>query len=194
MFFIPKQDMLPSSRWGVMMIGNILFFFLVAIAALVFIASRKPDTFRVSRTAVFNAAPAAIFELVNDLTQWERWSPWSKMDPHAKVSFAGPNAGVGATMRWEGNNKVGTGMMTITESVPPSMVKLQLDFEKPMKGTSMSEFLFHPEGSQTQVTWSMQGRNNLMGKIMSLVLNCEKMVGEQYEKGFANIREIVEQQ
>lgn len=174
------------------MIGYILFFLLIAVAGLLFVASRQPDEFKVSRTAVFNAAPGAIFNLVNDLTQWERWSPWAKMDPNAKVTFSGPNAGVGASMRWEGNNKVGVGTLTIIESVPPDFVRFRLDFEKPMKGTNSSEFQFHPEGSQTKVTWSMKGENKLIGKVMSLVLNCEKMVGEQYEKGFANIREIVE--
>jgi len=31
-----------------------------------------------------------------------------------------------------------------------------------------------------------------MGKLMSLFMNCEKMVGGHFEKGLASIKEIVE--
>jgi hypothetical protein len=42
------------------------------------------------------------------------------------------------------------------------------------------------------VTWSMSGKNSFMGKLIGLFMNCEKMVSQQYDKGLANIKEIVE--
>ena len=44
------------------------------------------------------------------------WSPWAKIDPAAKITFEGPPAGTGAGYTWAGNNKVGEGRMTITDS------------------------------------------------------------------------------
>jgi hypothetical protein len=37
------------------------------------------------------------FAQVNDLRNWEAWSPWAKLDPAAKQTYAGPTAGVGAS-------------------------------------------------------------------------------------------------
>ena len=54
--------------------------------------------------------------------------------------------------------------MTITESRPNELVKLKLDFLKPMKGTNTGEFVFRPEGNQTAVTWSMSGKKNFVAK------------------------------
>ena len=51
----------------------------------------------------------------------------------------------------------------------------------------MAEFTFKPEGGQTQVTWSMSGKNNFMGKAFGLFVDCEKMVGRDFEKGLANL-------
>src|SRR5260221_14652047 len=107
------------------------------------------------------------------------------MDPNAATTFGGPASGVGATMDWAGNMKVGEGSMTIVESHPNDLVRFRLDFQKPFAGTNTAEFTFQPQGGQTQVTWSMTGHNNFMGKAMGLVMNCDKMVGGQFEQGFA---------
>src|SRR3954463_9387504 len=95
---------------------------LIAIAAviliLVVIVALRPSDFRITRTATISALPAIVFEQVNDLHKWDAWSPWTKMDPSAKITFTGPPAGNGASYDWVGNSQIGEGRMTITESRP----------------------------------------------------------------------------
>ena len=38
----------------------------------------------------------------------------------------------------------------------------------------------------------MYGKNNFMSKAMGLIMNCEKMVGGQFEKGLAALKSLVE--
>lgn len=161
---------------------------LVLLLVVGFLITRLPDHFTVSRCAEIAAPPEAIFAQINDLKAWQAWSPWAKLDPNAITTFEGPQSGVGAVMRWDGNNQVGKGSMTLTESVPAALVRFRLDFIKPMAGTSDAEFLLTPLGDRTLVRWTMNGTSNFMGKAMSLVFNCEKMVGGQFEQGFANLR------
>src|SRR4030095_15188465 len=158
-----------------------LIAFPVVIAAFLIIVALQPSDFRVSRSATIAAPPAAIFPHVNELKKWDAWSPWMKLDPNAKSSFEGPPAGKGAAMSWAGNNEVGEGKMTITESRPNELVQFHLEFYKPMAGTSDAEFTFKPEGNQTTVTWTMTGKNNFIAKAMCLVMNMDKMVGGQFE-------------
>ena len=80
----------------------------------------------------------------------------------------------------------------ITESQPNELIRFQLDFEKPMKGTNIAEFTFKPEGAQTAVTWTMSGKNGFVAKAFGLVVNCDKMVGGQFENGLASMKAIVE--
>ena len=166
-------------------LGFIVILFIVIIAG-------QPDVFALSRSAKFTAPPEKIFPHVNDLHAWEAWSPWAKLDPNAKNSFEGPASGAGAAMKWEGNCKVGVGKMTITDSQPSSVIRFSLDFQKPMQATNTAEFSFLPEGGGTVVTWSMSGKNSLMGKVMGLFMNCEKMVGPQFEKGLASLKALAE--
>lgn len=175
------------------MINIILTVIAVAVVLLIIAASRQPDEFRVSRSATLPAAPSVVFPRVNDLHQWEAWSPWARLDPNAKNSFEGPAAGTGAVMRWAGNKNVGEGSMTITESRENELVRFRLEFLKPFKATNTADFVFKPQGDRTQVTWSMYGRNNFLSKVIGVFINCEKMVGEQFEQGFANMKAVIEE-
>jgi len=146
-----------------------------------------------SRSTVVNAPAEACFEQVNDLRNWDAWTPWNKFDPDAKHTLEGPPAGVGAVSKWSGNNKIGEGIMTIVESKPGALVRLKLQFIRPMKQTNTGEFAFQSLGpDQTKVTWSMSGVNGFMGKAFHLFMDCDKMIGGEFENGLASMKRIVE--
>ena len=162
------------------------------VAAFAVVVALQPDDYRLTRTIAIAAPAAQIFPHVNDLRQWDAWSPWAKLDPAAKVSFGGPAAGQGAVFRWSGNDKIGEGAMTITESRPNERVRLRTDFVKPFEGTSDSEFVLSPQGDQTTVIWTMYGRNNFIAKAMCLFVSMEQMIGPDFEKGLLQLRDLVE--
>jgi Polyketide cyclase / dehydrase and lipid transport len=174
------------------MLNIILILIVMAFIALLVLAAMQPADFRITRTGSISAPTSAIFPHVNNLQNWDAWSPWAKLDPNAKNSFEGPVEGVGAKMSWAGNNKVGVGSMSITESRPSDFIQFKLEFLKPMQATNTSEFAFKPEGDQTAVTWTMAGTNNFMGKLMGLIMNCDKMVGGQFEQGLTALKVLVE--
>ena len=166
----------------------------LAFIALIFIIviTGRPDEFTVTRAISIAAPPEKIFPHVNDLHQWQAWSPWAKLDPDAINTFSGADAGAGAVMAWDGSKKVGTGRMTITESQPSGLIRFRLDFQKPMQSTNTAEFTFRPEGHQTVVTWSMAGKSCFMSKVFGLFVDFNKMCGCQFEKGLANLKSVTE--
>lgn len=174
------------------MLPTILIALAAMVAVFVVIVATRPAEFRVSRSATLPAPPSVVFAHVNDLHNWEAWSPWAKLDPQAKGTYDGPREGEGASFAWSGNSEVGEGRMTITESRPHELVRLRLEFVKPFQATNEAEFTFEPAGEQTLVTWSMSGRNNFMSKAVGLFIDCEKMVGGQFEQGLANLTSVVE--
>lgn len=174
------------------MLKKIFIVIAVLVIAFVVVVLTRPDTFRVSRNIAIAAPAEAVFTQVNDFHKWEAWSPWAKMDPNATNSFEGPTEGVGSKFSWAGNDKVGVGSMTITESHPSDLLRLRLDFIKPFAGTSNTEFTFQPQDGKTLVTWTMSGKNNFIAKAFSMFMDCEKMVGPDFEKGLANMKAVVE--
>jgi Polyketide cyclase / dehydrase and lipid transport len=174
------------------MITPILVTLAVVLFLLVVVIALQPSEFRVTRSAAIAAPPAVVFGHVNELQAWQAWSPWAKLDPAAKNTYEGPAAGTGASMAWAGNQKVGEGRMTITESRPHEFIRFRLEFLKPWKATNTAEFSFKPDGSQTVVSWTMLGTNNFMSKAFGLVMNCDKMIGGCFEKGLAQMKAVAE--
>ena len=74
---------------------------------------------------------------------------------------------------------------------PDELVRFNLHFRKPMEATNVSDFTFAPAGDQTLVTWSMTGTNGFMGKAFSVIMNMDKLVGADFEKGLANLEAVV---
>ena len=174
------------------MLKTILVAFAVIIVVLVVIVALQPSDFRVARSTTISAPPPAVFAQVNDFHKWEAWNPWGKIDPTMKQTYDGAPAGVGAIYTWAGNNEVGEGRMTITESRPSELIRVKLEFFKPFAATNTAEFTFKPEGNQTLVTWSMFGEKNFMAKAVHLVMNMDTMIGGQFEKGLADMKSVLE--
>lgn len=171
---------------------KILLGLLLVIVVLVIVVAVQPGELTITRSIAIAAPPDAVFPHVNDFHAWQDWSPWAKMDPNAKNSFDGPAAGKDAKFKWSGNNDVGEGTMTILDSVPNEKVHIQLDFVRPMACTNLVDFTFKPDKDQTLVTWTMAGQKNFIAKGMGLVMDMDKMVGGEFEKGLASLKAVVE--
>ncbi|MCA9450174.1 MAG: SRPBCC family protein, partial [Candidatus Omnitrophica bacterium] len=86
------------------------------------------------------------------------------------------------------------GRMTILESRPGESIKIKLEFLKPFETTNTTVFAFKPKGDGTHVDWTMSGENDhFVKKAFALVMNMDKMVGKDFEKGLASLKSIVEE-
>lgn len=171
------------------MIKKVLIGLAAIVAIFLIVAAMQPNSFRVERSATIAASPIALFEHVNAPRNFNEWNPWNKLDPAAKNTYSGQQSGVGAVASWEGE-EVGAGSATITESKPRELVRMRMDWKKPMEGTSTVDFTFKPDGEKTVVTWAMYGPQTFVGKAFSLFMDCEKMCGPQFEKGLADLGKI----
>ena len=90
---------------------------------LVVVVALQPAEFAVERSATIEAPPHLVYGYIENLREWEAWSPFARMDPKQKNSYAGPAAGVGAVTSWEGP-EAGKGRATITAEGPRALDEL----------------------------------------------------------------------
>ncbi|MCO4236971.1 SRPBCC family protein [Pseudarthrobacter raffinosi] len=143
------------------------------------------STYEVTRSALIPAPAEHVFPLVNSFLEWTKWSPWENVDRELNRSYSGSDAGVGAKYAWSGNRKAGSGNMEIVESDAPRSIKVRLEFTKPFKAVNPTTFTFTPADGGTQVTWRMTGENKGLAKIFAMIVNMDKMVGGDFERGLA---------
>jgi len=166
----------------------ILIILAVLFGAWLIASALFPSHCHLERSEVINAPPHVVFEQVNNLKNWSKWSYWDELEPDAKKTYDGPESGTGSKYSWDGK-KVGQGTLTIVESKAPDTIKTELDF--PGEGKAYSVFKFEPADGGTKVTWDFDSDVGFSQRVfMRLMMN--KFLGEAYEKGLAKLKTVSE--
>ena len=161
------------------------------VVVLVGIGLLLPESAHIEREVTVKAKPEAIFPLLNNLHEFNRWSPWSDLDPNMIMTYEGPVQGVGAKMTWSGDSAVGSGVQQITESVPNQTVKSSLQFggyDHPSTGT----FTLTPQGDRTKVVWAYDTSMgyDIVSRYFGLML--DRWVGTDYARGLVVLARLAE--
>ncbi len=165
----------------------VLFVVLCGIVAI------QPAEFAIERSVTIAAPPGVVYPHLASLRAWEAWSPWSKMDPEQQNVYTGSESGVGAVMDWDGP-QAGSGRATIVGVKPDEEIDVLLEFRRPMEATNQARFALVPAPDGTTVTWRLEGRNGFVAKAFGLVMDMDRMVGGEFEKGLAKLKSLAEEQ
>lgn len=168
------------------------FTVLSAIALFLIYVANQPAEMSIQRELMIKAPVEAIFPLINNSRKANDWMPWAEVDPNVKMIFSGPDEGIGSKSAWDSSGQMGTGHAVVIESIVNRSVKTQLTYTKPMAMSQLAEVSLTPSGEGTVVRWSVVGENTFIGKFFGVVMNMDKIVGGQFEKGLANLKATVE--
>ncbi len=174
------------------MLKTIAFILVALIGAVLLYAATKPDTFHVERRIVIHAPSEKIFLLIEDFHHWNDWTPYNK-DPNMTQTYSGNNSGKGASYAWQGNDDVGSGALVITDAIPYREIILALHIIDPFEAQNTVHFSLRAAGDVTEVTWSMDGANPLINKLVGVFINMDSMIGKDFEAGLAKLKILAEQ-
>lgn len=162
---------------------------LVLIVLFFGIAFLLPSEVEVERSLVIPATSEVVFEQVNNLHNWQNWSPWHQMDPNMQITYEGPLQGEGASYSWK-SEKVGNGKLIIISSLPNEYIATSMDFME--QGKANAYYRFQPAEEGTQVTWTFETDmgNGPIAKYFGLMM--DNMVGSDFEKGLNNLKTYVQ--
>jgi uncharacterized protein YndB with AHSA1/START domain len=147
-----------------------------------------PDRSVVERETVIARPPAMVFAALDGFARFNEWSPWRDYDPSATYTLEGPPRGVGARLRWQGEQ--GAGSQEIIALDPPHSIAVQLDFGQ--DGTAQAHFLLRPAGDGTRLVWRFEfdAEGSWSGRWFNLLL--DRFVGADYERGLAALKALLE--
>lgn len=168
-----------------------ILYILVFLALLVLAGFLFPREVTLERSVTIAEPPEAVFPYLNNLRNFNRWSPWYQLDPETVYEYSGPREGVGSAMRWSSENpNVGSGSQKIIASKPHSLVRTEMDFGK--QGTAEAEFRLRPQNGGTQVTWQFRTSmgSGPIARWMGLLV--KRMVGDSYQQGLEKLKNVAE--
>lgn len=144
-----------------------------------------PRHVTIERSAMIEAAPAAVIELAASNIGYQSFNPYRDLDPNLRVELFGPSSGVGSGFSFE--SKDGAGLQTVA-AVETDQVTFDLDLG-PL-GQPTQEISAVAVTGGTEVTWSMDmdlGMNPVF-RVMGLFM--DGMIGSNFELGLANIADV----
>lgn len=149
-----------------------------------------PSEFKVERSIVIEAPAKEVYTHIADLKQWKEWGVWFERDPQMTVVYSGPESAVGMTSSWQSEQE-GSGEMKIIALTPDQNVTYSLYFPDFEMG-STGELKLAANGTSTTVTWMDYGDvgANPINHYFALIM--DSMIGPDFEKGLANLKDRVE--
>jgi polyketide cyclase/dehydrase/lipid transport protein len=172
------------------MLGWTALLILAAVGGVLAFAATRPDRIRMQRTVDIHAAPERIFPLINDLRNWPHWS--AQDESAITRTFGQLTQGKGAASEWVGRGSAGAGGLEIVDSVVDRKVTVIADFVRPFHAHNVNEFTLEPHGDVTRVTWSWDGTNVFIAKVMSIFVSPDKMMGSHFESGLQSLKSVAE--
>jgi effector-binding domain-containing protein len=165
-----------------------MLFLLVVVITIGFFL---PAKVQLHRSIEINRSPDVVFQVVNSLAHFNKWSPWYEKDINASYNLTGSPSGVGSKLSWTGNKSVGTGSNEIIESTLNSHIKTELYFGKD-EHPAYATISLKENNNSTFVTWSLENDfgYNVFYRYFGFVL--EDMIAPDYEKGLSNLKKHVE--
>jgi uncharacterized protein YndB with AHSA1/START domain len=171
-----KKPITKLGLWiGLILLALILFSFLL------------PKEVTVSRSITVNAPVDRVFDQVNDLRNWEKWSPWKRMDTTMAITFSNPPVGQGAYYKWVSKNKqMGSGTCTLSKVTNYEEIVTTLHSDD--WGDANSTFHFGKKGNDTEITWSMTNNVGAMPWSRYLGMVMKSSLSKQFDQGLEGIK------
>ncbi len=132
-----------------------LFFIILTVifvAIIVAVPKLMPETWTIKSEKTFEVPSKVVFVQLNDLRNWEHWSPWNMDDDSVLPSYLNGGFGPGGAIVWSS----GTGYLqrfVITQSEPHQSIEIAMDFGKDGLGISRIG-LIETNTGKTLVTWN----------------------------------------
>jgi hypothetical protein len=174
-----------------------LKWFLIAVAAIFLLFAVAgfftPKHFEMQRSAKIDIDTNTLFEYLANFENMKDWSSWAEMDLNTRYDYYGNPGTEGHGYTWKGNNDVGSGTMYYNSMEPGKKLGWNLEFVEPFESTAQGEFVLNASGNQTELIWKFETEYGHFESVLMALMNMEKMLGADFEKGLANLQKLAKE-
>ncbi|MGY3803358.1 SRPBCC family protein [Pigmentibacter ruber] len=177
------------------MLKKIILVILISISLFLIYVAVIPGDYLIKREIDIDLSADKVFPYISSVKLADEWMPWKDQDPNLKMTYQGPESGVGATSIWESNGNMGQGKAEVVEQILNEKVKTKITYTKPMSFEQISIFkLTKKNENQTTMEWSVEGKNTFLGRLICTlgIINMDKYVGGEFEKGLKKLKGMAE--
>lgn len=174
------------------MTGTILLVIAGLFSLLIVIGLFISSKYKFNKSIQINSDKKNIFNTIDDLSTWKKWSAWSvENDPKIVITYGDKESGNGAMMFWKGK-KMGKGEIKITNTEPYKEIVLSAIFNKGVFKMDFNIQLEEVKENEILVKWIVSGktRRGAFAKILGRML--PKWMGKDIETSLKVLKHLCE--
>ncbi|WP_373495263.1 SRPBCC family protein [Aquiflexum sp.] len=135
-----------------------------------------------------------VYDYTKYLKNQDSYSKWALMDPDMQKEYRGTDGEVGFVASWKSENPdVGAGEQEILSIQEGERIDYALRFFEPFESNDKAFMEFESiNENQTLVRWGYDGHMAYPMNAMLWVMDMEAMVGDDFQTGLENLKNILE--
>lgn len=169
---------------------GLLIVLLVLFAAYTIWMFTLPAKYTMERSIVINAPTSQVYNTVDDLTTWDKWSYWQITDPEISLEYSDPSSGEGAWYKWSSPNKnTGSGQYTNAKNAVDASIDYELQFGEMPSATGFWKFEGGDDG--TTVTYGINSEFTFFTRSFKVIF-IDGALASAFEQSLDSLKGFVE--
>jgi hypothetical protein len=170
----------------------IIIFSILTIVLIAALFIKKEYT--INRTQLIKKPIAEVFNYLRHIKNQDDFSKWVMTDPAMQKKYTGTDGTVGFIYGWDSKNKqAGAGEQEIIQIDENKKIDIEVRFERPMKSIAKTPFMVEKINAfETKVIWEMHGKMNYPINFLLVVMNMDKLLGNDMQTSLHNLKSILE--
>jgi len=135
-----------------------------------------------------------VFQYIKLLKNQDSFSSWLLKDPNMTKSYKGVDGEVGFVSAWNSDDpNVGVGEQEIIAINEGKRIEYAVRFKEPFQASDEAYMEVEEiNQNQTKVIWGFEGRMDYPMNTMLLIMDMEKMIGEDFFTGLQKLKSVME--
>jgi uncharacterized protein YndB with AHSA1/START domain len=153
-----------------------------------------PQDYSVVREITIDQPKAEVFQYIKSLKNQDSFSSWALKDPDMTKTYKGVDGEVGFVSAWNSDDpNVGIGEQEIIAINEGKRIDYALRFKAPFEASDKAYMEVEEiNQNQTKVIWGFEGRMDYPMNTMLVMMDMEKMIGDDYNAGLQQLKTILE--
>jgi len=133
-------------------------------------------TINIKKTITINAPVEKVYEMVQFLDNFPKWSAFLEQDPDQKYEVKGSDGTVGAQYHWEGNGGKDLGYQEIVKLEINKLVGMRCDIQKPFEAQPTFNYHFTETENGTTVTQDFNLESSFVSSFFMWLFGAKKEI------------------
>jgi hypothetical protein len=172
-------------------------FLVIVIGLLIFLGfgfykASGLQSIQIETSTTIKGSKQEVFDMVKNLNDFPKWSPFLVQDPTQKYEIKGTNGAVGSQYHWVGNGGKDVGYQEITKIEEGIYIGKKCDIQKPFEAKPTFEYSFSETAQGVTVKETFKLQSGLIDAFFLWIFGAKTEMVKTNQQGLDLLKKAIE--